>query len=401
MGQVKEGVIWKLLKPLYGLDDASRKFYLKVRETLKNLNLNTLPGEYAVYYQHNNGRLVGIILSHVDDFTITGTNEFITRIVEGLKKIFTISKIEEDNFRFTGLDVKTTGEGIEVSMEDFAKSIKEIQDIRKASGTEPLTKAELKEYRKHTGKLSWLAQGTRPDLSYSVIELSKKNNSATIADLRNINRIVEKVKKEKNKIIYKKLGNREDLQIIGIVDASYKVDKRSIAGMMIALTNKDMTKVSPLMWKTKQIARICLSSKDAETLSVTKMIDEITSMARHVEILLYGKYNKKINVRILTDSEPTLESIASTRQIERKGLRMLVHEMKDKLRDRVITSYQWISTKKIWADGLTKEMPMTDGIRNLLKYGICDMVQEDTNKVIIPFFLPYSQISIKMTTSSS
>merc|ERR1712115_120556 len=357
-------------------------FYLKVRETLINFNLNTLPGEDAVYYQHINGNLIGMLLSHVDDFTITGTNKFVNRIVEGLKKIFTISKIEEDNFRFTGLDVKTTDEGIEVSMEDFAKSIKEIQDIRKASGTEPLTKAELKEYRKHTGKLSWLAQGTRPDLSYSVIDLSKKNNSATIADLRNINRIVDKVKKEENKIIYKKLGNREDLQIIGIVDASYKVDSKSLAGMIIALTNKDMTKASPLMWKTKQIVRVCHSSKDAETLSMTKMIDEITYMARHIEILLYGKYNKKTNVRILTDSEPTLESIASTRQIERKGLRMLVHEMKDKLRDREITSYQWISTKKIWADGLTKEMPMTDGIRNLLKHGTCDMVQEDTNKVI-------------------
>ena len=143
------------------------------------------------------------------------------------------------------------------------------------------------------------------------------------------------------------------------MDASYKSDDSSIAGMIIALTNKDMTKASPLMWKTKQIVRVCHSSKDAETLSMTKMIDEITYMARHVEILLYGKYNKKIDVRILTDSEPTLESIASTRQIERKGLRMLVHEMKDKLRDREITSYQWISTKKIWADGLTKEMPMT------------------------------------------
>ena len=66
--QEKEGVIWKLLKPLYGLDDASRKFYLKVRETLKNLNLNTLPGDDAVYYQHKNGKLIGMILSHVDDY---------------------------------------------------------------------------------------------------------------------------------------------------------------------------------------------------------------------------------------------------------------------------------------------------------------------------------------------
>ena len=112
------------------------------------------------------------------------------------------------------------------------------------------------------------------------------------------------------------------------------------------------------------------------------MIDELVYMARHVEILLYGDYRKRMNVRILTDSEPTLESIASTKQIERKGLRMVVQEMKDKLRDGEIDSYQWVSTKQIWADGLTKEMPMTEGVRNLLKNGKCDMVQEDINKVI-------------------
>ena len=87
-------------------------------------------------------------------------------------------------------------------------------------------------------------------------------------------------------------------------------------------------------------------------------------------------------VRVLTDSEPTLESIASTKQIERKGLRMVVQEMKDKLRDGEINSYQWVSTKQIWADGLTKEMSMTEGVRSLLKKGKCDMVSEDINKVI-------------------
>ena len=28
----KQGIIWKLTKPLYGLDDASRKFWLRVRD---------------------------------------------------------------------------------------------------------------------------------------------------------------------------------------------------------------------------------------------------------------------------------------------------------------------------------------------------------------------------------
>merc|ERR1712115_242746 len=159
-------------------------------------------------------------------------------------------------------------------------------------------------------------------------------------------------------------------------------DNSSIAGMIIALTNQDMTKASPLMWKAKQISRVCHSSKDAETLSMTKIIDELTYMARHVEILLYGNYDRRLNVRIITDSEPTLESIASTKQIERKGHRMLVYEMKDKLRDGEIDSYQWVSTKQIWADGLTKEMPMTEGVRNLLKKGKCELVSGDINKVV-------------------
>merc|ERR1712177_51891 len=132
-----------------------------------------------------------------------------------------------------------------------------------------------------------------------------------LSDLRNINRIVEKVKKEKNKIIYGKIGDREALQVVGIVDASYKSDEKSIGGMMIVLTNENMTKASPLMWKAKQIDRVCHSSKDAETLSMTKMIDELTYMSRHVEILLYGNYDRRLNVRIITDSKPTLESIAS------------------------------------------------------------------------------------------
>ena len=112
------------------------------------------------------------------------------------------------------------------------------------------------------------------------------------------------------------------------------------------------------------------------------MIDELVYMARHVEILLYGDYRKRMNTRIITDSEPTLESIASTKQIERKALRMVVQEMKEMLRDGNISSYQWVSTKDIWADGLTKEMAMTAGMRKLLKEGKCDMVHKDINKVI-------------------
>merc|ERR1712082_56825 len=102
-------------------------------------------------------------------------------------------------------------------MEDYAESIQEIKETRKAKRNEKLTKAELKEYRKYTGKISWLAQGTRPDLSYLSLNLAKKNNNATISDLRNVNRLVDKVKNEENKVLYGKIGGRETLQVVGIV----------------------------------------------------------------------------------------------------------------------------------------------------------------------------------------
>ena len=64
---------------------------------------------------------------------------------------------------------------------------------------------------------------------------AKKNNSATISDLRNVNKIVGKIKKEENKVIYGRVGDKEKLQLIGIVDASYKSDEKSIGGMVIMI----------------------------------------------------------------------------------------------------------------------------------------------------------------------
>ena len=104
-------------------------------------------------------------------------------------------------------------------------------------------------------------------------------------------------------------------------------------------------------------------------------------LARQIEMLLFGDYKQRIPVRIFTDSEPTLESIASTKQIERKSLRMTVQEMKERLIEGDDRSYQWIPTKEMWSDGMTKEMEMAEGLWKLLKTGCCEMKKE-VNKVI-------------------
>ena len=90
-------------------------------------------------------------------------------------------------------------------MKDFAESMDRITEIRKGiDHHEPLMKLKLKQYRKYTGKLSWLAnaQGTRLDLSYKALTMSKKNATATIADLHNVNIVLKKVEIKESGVSY-------------------------------------------------------------------------------------------------------------------------------------------------------------------------------------------------------
>ena len=95
-------------------------------------------------------------IPHVDDFTLAGTEDFIKEVLETISRELTVSKIERDRFRYTGIDVSVVDDRIEVQMEDYVDSLKEIKEIQKADRDEDLTKAELREHRKITGKLSGL-----------------------------------------------------------------------------------------------------------------------------------------------------------------------------------------------------------------------------------------------------
>ena len=111
-------------------------------------------------------------------------------VLETVGRELIVSKIEKDKFRYIGIDVTTMEDDIKIEMEDYVESLEEVKEIRKADRDEDLTKAEMKIYRKMTGKLSWLANSTRPDLSYTALAMSKKNNSAKIKDLRNVSRVL-------------------------------------------------------------------------------------------------------------------------------------------------------------------------------------------------------------------
>ena len=112
--------------------------------------------------------------------------------------------------------------------------------------------------------------------------------------------------------------------VVDIGDASFKTENKAVGGVLLFLTNTAMTRASPIYWKAKQIERVCHSSKDAETLNVSRMVDDSAFAASQLEMLVYGDWKRRIPVKLFTDSVSTLESIASSKKVERKSLRMTV-----------------------------------------------------------------------------
>ena len=378
----KVGIIWRLKKPLYGLNDASRRFWLRLKELFKNEGLLTLPGDEAFYYKNIDGDLMGMIITHVDDLQIAGNNIFINLILEKLTKTLTVSKVEKNSFRFTGIDVKKVSDGIEISMEDYSNSIEEVMEIRKVKKDEPLTKVEMKLFRKYVGKLNWLAENTRPDLAIWALNLSKQNAKATVGDLKRVNQIVKKVRNRQSKVQFTRIGHKEDLVVHAIGDASYKSDGPSIGGSLIMLGSRNCTKVNPLFWKSKQIRNVCHSAKDAETRNIMTVVDTAVYMSQQLSVLLFGIGGKQIPVKIYTDLKPLLDSIASSKQVEQKLLRNTMTDLKMKLENRCVDNYSWVETKAMTADILTKEGGNIENILEVVCGNIFKKANEDQNVVL-------------------
>ena len=70
------------------------------------------------------------------------TEKFIKDVIAGVEKTLTVSKVERDKFRFTGLDVCGEAGKISVSMDDYVHSLKDVENISKADCENELTRQE-------------------------------------------------------------------------------------------------------------------------------------------------------------------------------------------------------------------------------------------------------------------
>ena len=99
---VPAGCYLQALVPIYGAKDAGRGFYKALREELEKAGFEVSRLDATLYILRKEGKLCGILGSHVDDLIWSGDEEM-DRAMEIIKSRFGFGKVGKDNFRFCGL----------------------------------------------------------------------------------------------------------------------------------------------------------------------------------------------------------------------------------------------------------------------------------------------------------
>ena len=112
------------------------------------------------------------------------------------------------------------------------------------------------------------------------------------------------------------------------------------------------------------------------------MVDDAVLISRQLELLLYGNIFQRIPVYSYTDSESTLESVASIKQISTKTLRNVISDLKQRLVEGEVTSYAWLPTTSMWADVLSKENKILPELKDVFLHNKMKLGDTSLNKVI-------------------
>ena len=116
---------------------------------------------------------------------------------------------------------------------------------------------------------------------------------------------------------------------------------------LLLLGSRKNDRIIPILWKTKLIHKACRSSKDAETIALGQAADYGIYTAKQLEEILYGtKDGVKFKTVIFSDSDSSIKSVVSSKQVERRYLRSDVHILKQHLEQGQLEKIVWISDKQ-------------------------------------------------------
>ena len=355
--------IWKLKKTIYGLKDAAKAWYDKVRKVVEELGGMRSSLEPVIFYwRDEKEKLMGIMCTHVDDFCYGGNNTFLKNNMKVMEKKLKVGEKQSKFFKYIGVNISQQSEYIELDQEEYVRKIR-IPEEDRFRGDREMSKMELTEYRSLVGKLNWVAQHTRPELAYMVSDLSKAFQGGSMKEMRKLLKVARKMKEVEGRVKLDRINLGEESWEV-YADASFGnvegVDSQ--IGYIVSLVDQQ-GKRCPIIWKSNKAKRVAKSTIEAEALSLgeaaeagiylNKIFKEVTG-------------TKNVPIIIKTDSKTLESSMKTTTGVKSKRLRIEMAAMKEMLEKGEINGIDWVNTKEQVADILTKSKVNDVNIRKYI-----------------------------------
>ena len=178
--------------------------------------------EPALFYFKKNGELKGMMACHIDDFLHAGDEDFESTCMKPLRHRFLAGKLEEGKFKYVGFQKQQNRDGIIIDQSEYVEDIENVSlsSQRILSKREKLTPEELTQLRELVGHLNWAVQGTRPDMTFDLIDLSTKFASGVVDHLQRATKCIKKLKEQKSLVYLPCLNAMKTWRLVVYSDAA-------------------------------------------------------------------------------------------------------------------------------------------------------------------------------------
>jgi len=289
----------KLQRSLYGLKQSGRMWYNRLSEYLLQKGYKNDRICPCVFIKRSESEFV-IIAVYVDDLNIIGTPKCLSEAVKLLKEEFEMKDLGKTKYCL-GLQIEHLKEGVFVHQSTYVKRVLERFYMDKAHPlSTPMVVRSLDvtkdpfrpqgegeellgpnvPYLSAIGALMYLANGTRPDIAFSVNLLARYSSSPTKRHWKGIQHIFRYLRGTIDKGLF--YSNKSNSSLIGYVDAGYLSDPhkgRSQTGYLFTFGD------TAISWRSTKQTLAATSSNHAELLAIHEASREcvwLRSITQHI-----------------------------------------------------------------------------------------------------------------------
>ena len=406
---LKPKQLLKAKKAIYGFSEAARMFWLALKEHLESDGWVESRLEPALFFLRVQGKLRGILVTHVDDLEGGVHKDFQEQAFKKSSKALEFATNHFREFIFRGREMKQTTEGhIDVSMRNYALSMRNIKidASRRKQLESSLTSQEMEVFQSSAGELGWLTRQLRCDLAYENGCIQRCKTDACVADLIKLKQFVGAARRGADfRLRYWADVDLRQAVLIHLADSGHAngtpekddiIRYRSVGGYFLLLANPEVlsdqeARANIIAFQSGVTKRVCRSTLAAEASHLAEAVEAGDWCAVLLEEALTGEIdlqNWPLVVQrrqrvYVTDARSVYDYLQKDATSTSTDKRMAIEGalLRETVRQEG-ASVRWIDGMQNIANVLTKSNAEKDTLREFMRTGITSLVQTEKNKAL-------------------